>query len=70
MAELFEGLLECDGECGARIRVESRKKMNSHKGTLMSIAEVLGWKTVDCKQKTLVFCDWCQERAGIIIKGS
>lgn len=77
MAQLWEGTLECDGECGGRIELSSRQKADVAHGILMSVAELLGWTTRDKPKKrgkvpdeVEVYCPFCQRKAERIVKGT
>lgn len=69
---LFNNVLECDGECGARIEITLREA-KPHDGDLNSVAELLGWSTADRKKgkkiEVQVFCPFCQARAKRIMEG-
>lgn len=68
MAKLYTQILECNGECGAKIEVTLRNRNNI--GNCHSIAEALGWTTRDPKDKrrtTEVYCEHCQTLAKRIV---
>jgi hypothetical protein len=77
MAKLHNRWLECDGECGTKIDITSRRQEDVRDGTLNAVAEMLGWMTVDRPNRKkkgddpdpLIFCGFCQERADVIVKG-
>ena len=76
MSKIWENSLECDGECGAKIEVVARDRIDTTPDMLMSLAETLGWTTRDKtpgarphKKTTLVFCGFCQKRAKMIVDG-
>lgn len=70
MANMVENYIQCDGECGAEIRLSSRDKKSVSVSVLMSVAELLDWTTRDHGKETEVYCPFCQNRARRIVEGS
>lgn len=68
---LFIQTKECDGKCGSKVEVTvaSKRQRGSTVGDLMGVLELLGWKTVTTGKRTMVFCDYCQDKAKLIVEG-
>ena len=69
MAHLYHGMIECHGECGAKIELAAREKPDIALGIVMSVAELLGWTTRDRGKQTEIYCPFCQKRARRIVEG-